>query len=51
MCSGVKVTSRDDEVVFAGDIKFLIKNGGEWPEETHPERTSESRAADWLDQL
>ncbi|PSP42276.1 monoamine oxidase, partial [Halobacteriales archaeon QH_2_66_30] len=31
-----KVTNQDGEQVFAGDMKFLIKNEGEWPEETHP---------------
>jgi len=31
-----EVTNQDDELVFAGDMKFLIKNEGEWPEETHP---------------
>jgi acyl dehydratase len=31
-----EVTNQEDEVVFEGDMKFLIKNKGEWPEETHP---------------
>ena len=31
-----EVTKEDGAVVFAGDMKFLIKNEGEWPEETHP---------------
>ena len=31
-----KVTNQDGEAVFAGDMKFLVKNKGEWDEETHP---------------
>jgi hypothetical protein len=31
-----EVTNQEDEVVFEGDMKFLIKNKGEWPEEIHP---------------
>jgi acyl dehydratase len=31
-----EVTNQEGTVVFEGDMKFLIKNKGEWPEETHP---------------
>jgi len=31
-----EVTNQDGETVFAGDMKFLIKNEGEWPEDSHP---------------
>ncbi|PSP29403.1 monoamine oxidase [Halobacteriales archaeon QH_2_65_14] len=31
-----EVTNQDGETVFEGDMKFLIKNKGEWDEETHP---------------
>jgi acyl dehydratase len=30
------VTTEDGTSVFAGDMKFLVKNKGEWPEDTHP---------------
>jgi acyl dehydratase len=30
------VTKEDGTPVFKGDMKFLIKNKGEWPEDTHP---------------
>jgi len=31
-----EVTNQDGETVFEGDMKFLIKNKGEWDKETHP---------------
>jgi hypothetical protein len=30
------VTTEDGTSVFEGDMKFLVKNKGEWPEDTHP---------------
>jgi acyl dehydratase len=31
-----EMTNQEGTSVFAGDMKFLIKNKGEWDEETHP---------------